>query len=165
MPVRSNPFGKVHRVEALQQLVNTWKNAGEKVVFTNGVFDLIHPGHVLYLQEAANLGSKLIVGLNSDSSVRRLNKGPHRPINGQDDRAIVLGALQAVDAICIFEEDTPLSLIQLLLPHVLVKGGDYELHQIVGANEVMDNGGEVRSLRFVEGYSTTNIEQKIRSMG
>lgn len=158
-----NPFGKVYSLEALAKLTQTWNQAGEKVVFTNGVFDLLHPGHVLYLKEAAELGDRLIIGLNSDVSAKMLNKGTNRPINPQNDRAIVMSAFQMVDAICFFDEATPLDLISTLLPDVLVKGGDYEPHQIVGSKEVLANGGEVRSLRFVDGYSTTAIEQKIKS--
>lgn len=160
---RTNPFGKLYPLSELAQLVKAWKDAGEKVVFTNGVFDLIHPGHVLYLKEAAEYGDRLVVGLNSDASARQLGKGSNRPINPENDRAIVMASLGLVDAICIFEEDTPHRVIQELLPDVLVKGGDYSIDQIVGAKEVMENGGKVHSLRFVEGYSTTAIEQKIRS--
>lgn len=140
-----------------------WKKQGKRVVFTNGVFDILHPGHVLYLAEAAELGSKLIVGLNSDASVKLLNKGSNRPIQDEKARAIVLSGLEMVDAIITFEEPTPLEVITAIQPDVLVKGGDYSLEQIVGAKEVLDEGGEVKQLQFIEGYSTTAIEQKIRN--
>ena len=135
------------------------------VVFTNGVFDIIHPGHVAYLKEAKALGDVLIVGLNSDSSARKLNKGATRPIQNQNARAEILGALKPVDYVVIFDEETPIDVIQALFPDVLVKGGDYEIDQIVGAREVMANGGEVKKLKFLEGYSTSAIEQKIKNEG
>lgn len=138
-----------------------WKHAGEKTVFTNGVFDLLHPGHIHYLSEAKALGAKLIVGLNSDRSARTLGKGANRPINGEKARALVLAGLEAVDMVVIFDRPTPLELITALLPDVLVKGGDYALADIVGADVVMKNGGEVKSLAFIEGFSTTEIEQRI----
>jgi len=131
-------------------------------VFTNGVFDLIHPGHILYLEEAAQLGTKLIIGLNSDTSAKTLNKGDHRPINDEIARAIVISALKSVDAVVLFDESTPISLIEAIKPDTLVKGGDYSIDQIVGADIVIANGGQVKTLQFVEGYSTTAIEQKIQ---
>lgn len=142
-----------------------WKNAGEKIVFTNGVFDLIHPGHVFYLSEAKSLGTKLVVGLNSDVSARLLNKGEGRPINDENARSLVLAALQSVDLVILFDEVTPENLIMQITPNVLVKGGDYDINQIVGSNHVLSNHGLVKSLKFVEGYSTTAIEQKIRQTG
>lgn len=132
----------------------------KKIVFTNGCFDIIHAGHVKYLDEARKLGDVLIVGLNSDDSVKRL-KGPSRPINNEIDRSIVLGALKSVDYVCIFGEDTPLELITDLVPDVLVKGGDYTLDNIVGADFVLQTGGEVAVIPFVEGKSTTKIIGKI----
>ena len=134
----------------------TWATAGERVVFTNGVFDLLHPGHVTYLEEARALGDRLVVGLNADASVRRL-KGATRPIQCASDRARVLAGLKAVDLVVEFAEDTPLALIEALRPDVLVKGGDYTLATIVGAREVMAWGGEVRVLGFVAGKSTTGL--------
>lgn len=139
-----------------------WRLAGLPIVFTNGCFDLLHPGHVHYLAEARGLGHRLIIGLNSDASVQRL-KGAHRPIQAQADRALLLAALACVDLVVIFEEDTPLELIQHLRPDVLVKGGDYTIDQIVGAPEVESRGGIVQVLPFVEGYSTTRIEEKIKA--
>jgi D-glycero-beta-D-manno-heptose 1-phosphate adenylyltransferase len=137
------------------------QNIGKKIVFTNGCFDILHRGHVSYLNEAKNLGDLLVIGLNSDASVRRL-KGSERPINKEHDRLYVLEALKSVDKVEIFEEDTPLNLIKLLRPMVLVKGGDWSLDQIVGAKEVISWGGEVLSLSFVDGYSTTGIIKKIQ---
>ncbi len=131
-----------------------------KVVFTNGCFDLLHAGHVAYLQEAASLGDRLIVGLNSDASVRRL-KGDQRPINPQDERKMVLEALACVDKVVIFSEDTPLQVIKQIKPDILVKGGDWTPEQIVGSEFVLSYGGQVRSLKFVEGLSSTNIIDKI----
>jgi D-beta-D-heptose 7-phosphate kinase/D-beta-D-heptose 1-phosphate adenosyltransferase len=126
------------------------------VVFTNGCFDVLHPGHVEHLAQAKALGDVLVVGLNSDASVRRL-KGAGRPLVREADRAAVLAALRSVDAVTLFDEDTPLELISTLLPDVLVKGGDYDLDGIVGREAVEEAGGEVRVLPFVEGYSTTDI--------
>lgn len=144
-----------------QYQVATWQALGREVVFTNGCFDLLHYGHVHYLAEAAALGDYLVVGLNSDASVQRL-KGQHRPIQPEQSRAAVLAALACVDLVVIFENDTPLELIQHLTPDVLVKGGDWAVADIVGSNHVLEHGGKVCSLTFVEGYSTTSIEQKIQ---
>lgn len=137
------------------------ENKGKKIVFTNGCFDIIHKGHVSYLNEAKKLGDLLVIGLNSDASVKRL-KGPERPINNQEDRKFVMSNLKAIDFVEIFQEDTPLSLILKIKPQVLVKGGDWKIDQIVGANEVIADGGEVFSLQFVDGYSTTSIITKIQ---
>lgn len=138
------------------------KNKGKKIVFTNGCFDILHRGHVTYLSEARKLGDLLVIGLNSDASVKRL-KGPERPINNEKDRQYVLSQLKSVDMVEIFSEDTPLNLIQKVSPQVLVKGGDWKIDQIVGAKEVISNGGDVFSLNFVDGYSTTSIIQKIQN--
>lgn len=146
--------------KALNQ-VNTWKNEGNKIVFTNGCFDLIHIGHVLYLEEAKNLGDKLIVAANSDNSVRQL-KGAHRPIKDEYNRTHILAALASVDMVLVFDEADPLTLIQKLIPHVLVKGGDWNIDQIVGSDVVLAHGGSVKSLQFVDGYSTTALEKKIK---
>jgi rfaE bifunctional protein nucleotidyltransferase chain/domain len=137
------------------------ENRGKKIVFTNGCFDILHRGHVTYLTEARKLGDVLVVGLNSDDSVKRL-KGPERPINNELDRQYVLSQLKAVDCVEIFQEDTPLNLILKVRPSILVKGGDWKLDQIVGAKEVIAQGGEVFSLSFVDGYSTTSLIQKIQ---
>ncbi len=145
-----------------QQRCAAWKDAGETVVFTNGCFDILHFGHLHYLAQARDLGDRLIVGMNAASSVSRL-KGPHRPINDETTRTMLMASLVFVDAVVLFEEDTPLGLIQLLLPDVLVKGGDWRPDQIVGSEVVLEHGGQVLSLPFIEGYSTTAIEEKIRS--
>ena len=138
------------------------KMRGKKIVFTNGCFDILHRGHVAYLNEARKLGDALIVGLNADASVKRL-KGPERPINNEDDRLFVMKNLRCVDAVEIFTADTPLELIKAIRPLVLVKGGDWSVDQIVGGREVIDWGGEVLSLSFVNGYSTTAVIKKIQS--
>lgn len=135
-------------------------NKDKKIVFTNGCFDILHRGHVTYLNEAKKLGDLLVVGANSDASVKRL-KGPDRPINSELDRQYVLSQLKAVDFVEIFTEDTPLNLILKVKPKILVKGGDWKIDQIVGGREVIGWGGDVFSLNFVDGYSTTNIINKI----
>jgi len=135
---------------------------GSRVVFTNGCFDLLHRGHVSYLSQARALGDALVVGVNTDASVRRLEKEGTRPLVGQDDRAYVLASLACVDAVTLFDEDTPLELITALVPDVLVKGGDYAPHQVVGREVVEDSGGELALIPFVEGYSTTGLVKRIR---
>lgn len=137
------------------------ENKGKKIVFTNGCFDILHRGHVTYLAEAKKLGDLLVIGLNSDASVKRL-KGPERPINNEEDRKYVISQLKSVDFVEIFTEDTPLNLILKVKPDVLVKGGDWKIDQIVGGKEVIANGGDVFSLNFVDGYSTTSIIHKIQ---
>lgn len=153
---------KVSDLQSLKTIVNAWKSEGKKVVFTNGVFDLLHIGHITYLAKAAELGDKLIIGLNADSSVKRI-KGESRPVNPQDSRAALLASFFYVDAIVIFEEDTPLNLITTLMPDILIKGADYSIENIVGAKEVLANGGEVKTITFVEGYSSTSIIEKIKN--
>ncbi|MFN6117396.1 MAG: D-glycero-beta-D-manno-heptose 1-phosphate adenylyltransferase [Flavobacteriales bacterium] len=147
---------------SVQRLCNIWRMKGDRIVFTNGCFDILHRGHVEYLQEAAAMGDRLVIGLNSDSSVKRQNKGPERPLNDEQSRAKVLAALRLVDAVVIFDQDTPLELIQAVGPDVLVKGGDWSEDRIVGADLVKARGGEVRSLKLVEGFSTTSLVEKIR---
>jgi len=132
------------------------------VVFTNGVFDLVHSGHVDLLTTARGFGDALIVGVNSDASVRRLHKGPERPLRSEADRAYVLAAFEAVDAVVIFDEDTPLAMVTALEPDVLVKGGDYREETIVGAQEVRARGGDVVVVPLLEGHSTTSIVDRIR---
>lgn len=141
--------------------VKVWQNAGNRVVFTNGCFDLIHLGHVDYLEKARMLGDKLVLGLNTDDSVSRF-KGPERPLQDQVSRARVLAAMQFVDLVVFFNEDTPLNLISALLPDILVKGSDYLADNIVGADVVKKNGGVVKTIDFVPGYSTTRIVEKIK---
>lgn len=152
---------KIHTWEQLPLTIARWRTAGEKIVFTNGCFDLLHYGHLHYLADARDLGDRLVIGLNSAASVRRL-KGPTRPINDELTRTHLLAALEVVDAVVIFEEDTPLKLIQLVQPDILVKGGDWLPEQIIGSDVVLSRGGKVLSLPYIQGYSTTNIEQKIK---
>lgn len=144
----------------LQNFLETSQN--KTVVFTNGCFDILHRGHVTYLNEAKKLGDLLVIGLNSDASVKRL-KGDTRPINSEQDRKFVLENLKAVDFVEIFEDDTPLELIKTVMPNILVKGGDWKVDQIVGSKEVIDNGGNAYSLNFVDGFSTTNIINTINN--
>lgn len=151
-------MGKVLTQPELESTLAPYRGQ-KKIVFTNGCFDLLHIGHVRYLQEARALGDLLIVGINSDASVQRL-KGPSRPIQNQNDRAEILAALGAVDFTVIFTEDTPAELIQTVRPDVLVKGGDWKIDQIVGSSEVLAAGGKVYSLQFVEGKSTTSLIEK-----
>jgi rfaE bifunctional protein nucleotidyltransferase chain/domain len=146
----------------LRRLCNIWRMKGDRIVFTNGCFDILHRGHVEYLQEAAALGDRLVVAVNSDASVRRQGKGPDRPLNDESSRAKVLAALRLVDAVILFDEDTPLALIKAIVPDVLVKGGDWPVERIVGAEVVMAAGGEVRSLKLVDGFSTTALVDRIR---
>ena len=144
-------------------LTKEWKKDGETIVFTNGCFDLLHLGHIEYLARAASLGSKFIIGLNSDQSVKTLGKGGLRPIKDQKTRATILAALEFVAAVVIFNEDTPYQLISSILPNILVKGGDWEIDAIAGADVVTKNGGQVKSIPFVEGYSTTNYVEIIQN--
>ena len=137
-----------------------WQAAGEKVVFTNGCFDILHLGHVDYLEKAKSLGQHLIVGMNTDASVSRL-KGPNRPICDQTSRSRVMAALGCVDAVILFDEATPEALIHAIKPDILTKGNDYTIENIVGADFVLANGGEVKTIPFVEGYSTSSIIRKI----
>lgn len=150
---------------SVQRLCNIWRMKGDRIVFTNGCFDILHRGHVEYLQEAAALGDRLVIGLNSDASVKRQNKGPERPLNDELSRAKVLAALRLVDAVVIFDQDTPLELIQAIGPDVLVKGGDWPEDKIVGADLVKARGGSVRSLKLVDGFSTTSLVERIRHGG
>jgi rfaE bifunctional protein nucleotidyltransferase chain/domain len=138
------------------------KEPSHTVAFTNGCFDLLHQGHVSYLQEASSLASYLIVGLNTDASVQRL-KGPSRPLNHENSRAVVLASLEAIDIVVLFDQDTPLDLITALKPDVLIKGADYTLNQIVGAKEVLAYGGTVKTINFIPGFSTTQTIKKIQS--
>jgi D-beta-D-heptose 7-phosphate kinase/D-beta-D-heptose 1-phosphate adenosyltransferase len=136
------------------------KKSGHRIVFTNGCFDILHVGHVRYLAQARALGDLLVVGLNTNVSVRRL-KGPNRPVNDEKSRALVLGALRSVDFVTFFGEPTPLELIKALVPDVLVKGGDWKKKDIVGSDFVESRGGSVRSLKFVDGFSTTRTIEKL----
>ena len=156
---------KIYKWEDLSKVIAIWKFKDRKIVFTNGCFDILHKGHVTYLAQAAELGDNLIVGLNSDASVKKLKKGPNRPIQDQDSRAVILASLHHVSAVILFDEETPAELIKLVQPDVLVKGGDWKPEQIVGYDTVKAKGGEVVSIDFLPGFSTTAIEQKIKSGG
>jgi len=145
----------------LLKKVNHFRIKSERIVFTNGCFDLLHLGHVTYLAKAASLGSKLIVAINSDFSVRGLNKGALRPLQDEHSRAMIMASLQVVSLVVIFNDETPLELIKLIQPNVLAKGGDWEVEKIVGYNEVKASGGTVVSIPLELGHSTTNIEKKI----
>lgn len=151
---------KIVDFSEIRNLVSKWKSDGNRIVFTNGCFDVLHFGHVSYLAEAKDLGDKMIIGLNSDASVKRL-KGETRPINGQHERAVLLAALQFVDAVVIFDEDTPEKLIKNVEPDFLVKGGDYTIDTIVGANFVMSYGGKVITIPLVENFSSSIIIKKL----
>ena len=153
---------KLFSLENLKLQVKEWKATGEKVVFTNGCFDLVHQGHIEVLARTADLGTKLIVGLNSDSSIQKI-KNETRPIIQQQSRAILLASFSFVDAVVLFSEDTPINLISALLPHVLAKGGDYEIETVVGHEVVHKNGGGVILVPFVDGFSSTTIIEKIRN--
>ena len=146
-----------HSIDA----ITSDKQCNKKIVFTNGCFDILHVGHIRYLSEARSLGDILVVGINSDDSVRNL-KGPSRPINSLSDRALLLSELVCVDYVVSFKEQTPLKLIKMIMPDILVKGGDYTLDTIVGSSEVIDAGGKVELLKFHDGYSSTNYIDKIK---
>jgi len=153
---------KIMSKETISFLMNQAHFFGKKVVFTNGVFDLMHLGHVDYLSKAKDCGAILVVGMNSDASVKMLNKGDARPLQDQTSRSMVLASLHFVDYVVIFDEETPYKLIKALQPDVLVKGADYKVEQIAGHDIVLAKGGEVKLIEIVEGYSTTAIEKKIR---
>ena len=150
----------VSQDQALKEL-KAWREKNKKIVFTNGCFDIIHPGHIDYLSQARDLGDILVLGLNTDQSVRRLNKGSNRPINDERTRAYVLAGLASVDLIVFFDEETPYNLIKLLQPNVLVKGNDYEVEKIIGFDILKENGGDVITIPFLEGYSTSTLIKKI----
>jgi rfaE bifunctional protein nucleotidyltransferase chain/domain len=153
---------KIVDMPALQSRLHHWRAVGGKIVFTNGCFDILHRGHIELLARCRDLGDQVVVGLNADASVRRL-KGPHRPVSDQLSRAEVLAALSFIDAVIIFEEDTPFALIAQIKPDVLVKGGDYKISEIVGAEIVKENGGKVKIIPFIDGYSTTSIINRLQS--
>lgn len=155
---------KILSRRALKRVLEAHRRARKTIVFTNGCFDLLHAGHIAYLEKAKRLGDILVIGLNSDASVRKL-KGPHRPLTPEKDRLRILAALQAVDYVTVFSEDTPLALIRALRPDVLVKGADWKRIQIVGRKEVASWGGRVKRIRLVPGRSTSRILQKIKRQG
>jgi rfaE bifunctional protein nucleotidyltransferase chain/domain len=152
---------KILSKSAISKKVSEWKEEGKQIVFTNGCFDLIHPGHIAYLNEAASLGDVLVIGLNTDQSVKKL-KGESRPINNEFSRSQLIASMFFVDAVVFFDEETPLELIKVVKPDVLVKGGDYQIATIVGAAETLAGGGTVKVLQFLEGYSSTAIIDKIK---
>ncbi|MBS1614820.1 MAG: D-glycero-beta-D-manno-heptose 1-phosphate adenylyltransferase [Bacteroidetes bacterium] len=152
---------RIHNRASLAKHVAALKASGQSIVFTNGCFDILHRGHLDYLAKAAALGNALVIGVNSDTSVQQL-KGPSRPINNEQDRLFGLASLLFVNAVCLFDEDTPLELIQELKPDVLAKGGDYTMDTIVGAKEMLARGACVEIIPFVEGYSTTALIEKIK---
>lgn len=154
---------KIISREEAARWVRSLQDRGLKVVFTNGCFDLLHPGHVDYLEEARSLGDALLVAVNTDASVRRLGKGGSRPVNPEADRARVLAALAAVDRVVFFEEDTPLEILTELQPDILVKGGDYQVPEVVGREVVLARGGQVRILPFRSGYSTSLLVARLRA--
>lgn len=161
---------KVTSLDEMSNRILEWKHAGEKVVFTNGCFDILHEGHVTYLAKAADFGTKLIIAINTDASVKRQGKGEERPINPESSRALILASLEFVDGVVFFDEDTPVSVIESLKPDVLVKGADYDADEqdpsnkkyIVGREAILANGGEVKTVALVQGFSTTNIVKKLK---
>ena len=154
---------KIHDRAGMERLCNVWRATQQRIVFTNGCFDILHHGHLDLLAKAADHGNKLVVALNTDASVRRL-KGPERPVTDEQDRLFQVASLLCTDAVCLFDEDTPAELIHLLKPDVLVKGGDYTIDKIVGADFVMGYGGNVEIIPFVSGYSTTSLIDRIKKL-
>jgi rfaE bifunctional protein nucleotidyltransferase chain/domain len=154
---------KIYDRETLVRECMGWRLMGKKIVFTNGCFDILHHGHLDLLARAADLGNVLILGLNTDNSVQKL-KGPERPLTREQDRAFQVASLLCVDAVCLFDEETPEELIKLISPDILVKGGDYTIDKIVGADFVQANGGQVAIIPFVNGYSTTSIINRIKNL-
>ena len=155
---------KIMSMENAKIQIKKWQNNDEKVVFTNGCFDVLHAGHIKYLFKAKSLGNHLVIGLNTDSSVRIL-KGKNRPLQDEQDRALILAALEAVDLVILFDEDTPLEIITFLKPDILVKGSDYTIDNIVGAKEIVQWGGKVETIEFVNGKSTSLIIEKMGKNG
>ena len=157
-----NIKNKIYTQADLKSALNVWRLLEKKIVFTNGCFDLLHLGHIDYLSKAADMGNKLVIGLNSDLSVSAL-KGPGRPISDQISRSVILASFSFVDAVVLFDEPTPLQLIELIRPDILVKGADYTIDKIVGADIVSQYGGLVSTIEYLNGYSTSLIEKKIKS--
>lgn len=153
---------KIFTLQSILPQLKRWRLLNQKIVFTNGVFDILHQGHIASLSEAAANGNILIVGVNADASVKRL-KGESRPVNNEKSRALILAALVITDAVIIFEDDTPYELITSIMPDVLAKGGDYTIETIVGAKEIIANGGQVKITPIIEGFSTTSIIEKMRA--
>jgi D-glycero-beta-D-manno-heptose 1-phosphate adenylyltransferase len=157
----TNTAQKIQSIEQAQQTLEHWKKQGQQIVFTNGCFDIVHLGHIDYLEKTRNLGDRLVVGLNTDASVQRL-KGTSRPVVAEYPRARLIAALEFVDLVVFFGEDTPLNLIETLKPDILTKGSDYSIQNIVGADFVLSNGGKVETLDLIAGYSTSAIIEKIK---
>jgi D-beta-D-heptose 7-phosphate kinase/D-beta-D-heptose 1-phosphate adenosyltransferase len=155
---------KIFDLNTLQKQIMAWRVTGQTIAFTNGVFDILHQGHIFSLSQAAQQADRLVVAVNSDASVKRL-KGPQRPVNTEQSRALLLASLVMVDAVVIFEQDTPLEVVKTLLPDVIIKGGDYLPEQVVGSREVVANGGRVVINPLLEGISTTGIIEKIKNPG
>ena len=153
---------KIFSLEQLKASLNIWRLLEKKIVFTNGCFDLLHLGHIDYLAKAADLADKLVIGLNSDLSTNIL-KGPNRPITDEHSRSLILASFSFVDAVILFDDQTPLELIKSVRPDILVKGSDYTIEQIIGSDIVLQNGGQVKTIDYLPGYSTTLIEEKIRT--
>lgn len=151
---------KIMTRENAKVQIKKWQNKGEKVVFTNGCFDILHAGHIRYLSKAKSIGDHLVIGLNTDNSVKKL-KGTNRPLQNEQDRALILAGLKAVDLVVLFGEDTPLEIITFLKPDILVKGSDYSIDNIVGAKEIVQWGGKVETIEFVNGKSTSLIIEKL----
>ncbi len=162
---------KIASLDEMSNRIQDWQKSGEKVVFTNGCFDILHEGHVTYLAKSADFGTKLIIAINTDASVKRQGKGEERPINPESSRALILASLEFVDGVVFFDEDTPVSVIEFLKPDVLVKGADYDASEtdpsskkyIVGRETILANGGKVKTVSLVEGFSTTNIVKKLKA--
>jgi len=155
-------MSKIKNWQQIKKISEDLIKTGKKIVFTNGCFDVLHAGHITYIREAKALGDILMIGLNSDKSVKRL-KGKNRPVNDQQSRSLLLSELESIDYIIVFEEDTPYDLINCIKPNILVKGGDWKVHEIVGSDIVIGNGGFIKSLKFVEGYSSTNIINRMKN--
>lgn len=158
---KTNSADKIWNSSSIESKVNLVKSKGQKIVFTNGCFDILHAGHVKYLEEASQLGDFFIVALNTDESVQRLDKSPARPLQNEFSRTHVMASLGFVDAVVLFNEDTPKEIIELITPDILVKGADYTVENIVGAEWVLKHGGEVKTIEFLPGFSTSAIERKI----
>ncbi|MES2591888.1 MAG: adenylyltransferase/cytidyltransferase family protein [Bacteroidota bacterium] len=171
LPAIETIQSKIFTSEVLIKAVSVWRFKGQKVVFTNGCFDILHQGHIDYLAKASDLGDKLVVAINTDSSVKTLNKGNSRPLQDEQSRAMIIASLHFVDAVILFDEPTPENLISFLQPHVLVKGADYDANEtdkkskkyIVGSESVKASGGEVKTIEFLEGFSTSAIENRIKN--
>lgn len=158
-----NVEDKIMSLKTLLSQLEQWRKKGEKIVFTNGCFDILHTGHITLINHCATIGDKVIIGLNTDKSVQKL-KGQNRPVNNENDRALLLASLQNIDAVVLFEEETPLNLIKAISPDVLVKGGDYKKDEIVGADDVLAAGGNVEIVSLVVGKSTTALIKQLNNL-